>query len=120
MLAEPQSDLEPPHVVRAEPADGERGVSPGLRQVRVELSVPMDTSRLCVRTSCDAGLCYTRARWEGDRVLVIDVEPRLAPSHEHQLSLGTERCRLRSRDGVEMAPTSWAFFTGPDEPEPAR
>lgn len=103
----------PPRLARTIPKQDELGVSVTLRELVAEFDRPMDTNRMCIRTWCDDGVCYTNARWESPTRLVVAVTPALLPAHRYELSLGSEDCRLRSASLVEVPPIPWTFETGP-------
>jgi len=98
-----------PELVSLEPANGAEGVPPGKRQLRAVFSVPMDRTLSLTTAQCDEGLCFTEARWESDRVLVVDAE--LKPGLDYALTLGYQQRRLRSRDGAPLPMTEWRFET---------
>jgi hypothetical protein len=106
--------VQKPVVVRAEPANGAKGVSPALAELRVTFSMPMGGGF----SWTGGGEAYPeipegqRPRWTEDRMTCI-LPVRLKPSWNYRLSLNSASAvNFQSESGVLLDPTPLSFSTG--------
>lgn len=107
---------DPPRVIKATPDNGETGVGPNLRQIRVEFDQDMAEGS---HSWVGGGEAFPKIRgrpfWEGPRVAVLPVE--LKPDHEYWLSINSQSFgNFRSKSGQSAQPYPISFRTGPARP----
>jgi len=88
-LAAASACADRPRVVKAYPDDGETGVDPATRELRVTFDQDMDQRGYSFVGGGPAFPGTGRPRWIDARTCVLQV--RLAPEHEYQLSINSER-----------------------------
>jgi hypothetical protein len=102
----------PPRVVKATPDNGERGVDPNIRSIRVEFDQDMaEGSHSWVGGGNTFPKLRGRPYWEGPRVAVLPVE--LLPEHDYALSINNPSFgNFRSKAGRSAEPYPIEFRTG--------
>ncbi|MFA6563173.1 MAG: Ig-like domain-containing protein [Verrucomicrobiia bacterium] len=108
-----QAKIRKPVVVRFEPANGAKDVSPAITELRVMFSVPMGGGF----SWCGGGADYPdipegqRPRWSEDRKTCI-LPARLKPNWNYRLSLNSlSAVNFQSENGVPLEPTPYSFAT---------
>jgi hypothetical protein len=99
-----------PRVVTQSPANEDEGARVDLTELAATFDVPMDP-RICLNAPCHEGICYDHATWRSPTELVVRLTQPLTPGRWYEVSLGTGRCRLKSRAGVAMPVAIWRFKT---------
>lgn len=102
-----------PTVVKTTPANGEKQVDPGLRQITFEFDQDMNTRG--GRSICGGGDTFPKIvgsmRWSGKRTFVMSV--RLQPNHDYRLSVNCPSAlNFRSAAGEPVVPYPVRFTTG--------
>lgn len=108
-----QAKIQKPVVVRFEPANGAKDVSPAITELRVMFSVTMGSGF----SWCGRGADYPdipegqRPRWSEDRKTCI-LPARLKPNWNYRLSLNSlSAVNFQSENGVPLEPTPYSFAT---------
>ena len=88
----------PPQVLKAVPDNGDLGVDPGLRVIRVTFDQAMNRGGMSVVGGGESFPVHGKPRWKTSRTISIPV--RLEPGHDYWLSINSERFRnFTSRSG---------------------
>ena len=101
----------PPRVVKAVPDNGDVGVDPGLRTIRITFDQAMNRGGMSVVGGGESYPVHGKPRWTTSRTITIPM--RLEPDHDYWLSINNERFRnFTSRTGESAVPYPIAFRTG--------
>lgn len=102
----------PPRVAKAVPDNGDVGVDPGLKEIRVTFDQAMNRGGMSVVGGGESFPGHGKPRWTTSRTIVIPI--RLEPNHDYWLSINNDRFRnFRSRSGESAVPYPIAFRTAP-------
>ncbi len=101
----------PPRVVKAEPDNGDVGVDPGLKEIRVTFDQAMSRGGMSVVGGGESYPVQGKPRWLTSRTISLSV--RLEPDHDYWLSINNDRFRnFTNRKGESAVPYPIAFRTG--------
>ena len=102
----------PPRVAKVAPDNGDVGVDPGLREIRVTFDQAMDRGGMSVVGGGESYPVSGRPRWTTSRTIIIPV--KLKPNHDYWLSLNNANFRnFVNRKGESAVPYPISFRTGP-------
>lgn len=107
-----QAFAAPPKVIKAAPDNGDAGVDPGLKVIRIEFDQDMNPGG---HSFCGGGPTFPeiagKLRWSGKRVILVPV--RLKPNQEYSFSVNCPAAQnFRSAAGEPAEAYQIAFRTG--------
>ncbi|MGO9463721.1 MAG: sigma-70 family RNA polymerase sigma factor [Isosphaeraceae bacterium] len=104
-----------PRVVKAVPDNGATAVDPATRELRITFDQDMDNRGYSFVGGGPAFPGTGRPRWIDARTCVLPL--RLAPDHEYQLSINSQRFQnFRGKNGEPSVPYPIQFKTGKGKP----
>lgn len=101
----------PPKVIKALPDNGDIGVDPNLKEIRITFDQPMAEGMSVVGGGETYPDAQGRPKWLNPRTIAIPV--KLQPNHEYWISANNERFQnFMNRAGVPAVPYPIKFRTG--------
>ncbi len=117
--AAPEARATPPEIISILPDNGDEGVDPALKELRIEFDQDMGGGR----SICGGGPEFPKIagnpKWETPRALVVPIQ--LEPSHDYVLSINCQSFQnFRSTGGEPLAPYPVSFRTAADSASAAK